>query len=389
MTEPLKLGFFIQPVHPPARRYADVLQEDREAVVLADRLGYREAFIGEHLVDSAETITSSLAFIAHLADACPSITFGTGVLPLANYHPAMAAAQVAMVDHLVQGRLVLGFGPGVRADAEALGDTDSDRGRKSQEAIEQMLRIWSEEAPYEIDGEFYTTHSGRSFNRDIGLGIAVRPLQRPHPPIAITSIRATGAGPRAAGYRGWTGISATYVGRHVVRAHVAGYLAGRQAAALSPSAAGWRVARSIFVADDEPTARRYAYRHDGAHGFYFRVMQAKLASGRALDVMRDDPACADSDLYLERCLERLVITGTPQMVADQILDFRQDVGEFGTLLYTGHDWVEPGPARRSMELMAREVMPRVNEALKTATASGRAATGAADVPSAHSGGLPR
>jgi len=105
--------------------------------------------------------------------------------------------------------------------------------------------------------------------------------------------------------------------------------------------------------------------------------------------MRDDPACADSDLDLERCLERLVITGTPQMVADQILDFRQDVGEFGTLLYTGHDWVEPGPARRSMELMAREVMPRVNEALKTATASGRAATGAADVPAAHSGGLPR
>ena len=54
----LELGFFIQPVHPPSRPYADVLREDREAVVLADRLGYREAFIGEHLVDSAETITS-------------------------------------------------------------------------------------------------------------------------------------------------------------------------------------------------------------------------------------------------------------------------------------------------------------------------------------------
>src|SRR5476649_2288580 len=61
MPNPLKLGFFIQPVHPPTRAYADVLREDREAVVLADRLGYREAFIGEHLVDSAETITSSLA----------------------------------------------------------------------------------------------------------------------------------------------------------------------------------------------------------------------------------------------------------------------------------------------------------------------------------------
>jgi alkanesulfonate monooxygenase SsuD/methylene tetrahydromethanopterin reductase-like flavin-dependent oxidoreductase (luciferase family) len=363
MQDALKLGFFIQPVHPPGRRYADVLREDRESVVLADRLGYREAFIGEHLVDSAETITSSLAFIAHLADACPSITFGTGVLPLANYHPVMAAAQVAMVDHLVQGRLVLGFGPGVRADAEAIGDTASDRNRKAQEAIEQMLRIWSEEPPYRIDGEFFTTRSERSFNPDIGLGVAVRPLQRPHPPLAITSIRPGGAGPRAAGNRGWTGISASYVGPYVVRAHIEGYLEGRRVAGLSSSACGWRVARSIFVADDEATARCYAHRADGAHGFYFRVMREKLASAGALDVMRDHPGQPDSELAPERCLERLVIAGTPESVAEQILAFRREVGEFGTLLYTGHDWVEPALARRSMELMAREVIPRVNTAL--------------------------
>lgn len=366
MQDPLKLGFFIQPVHPPARAYAEVLKEDRDAVVLADRLGYREAFIGEHLLDAAETITSSLAFIAHLADACPSITFGTGVLPLANYHPAMAAAQVAMVDHLVQGRLVLGFGPGVRADAEAIGDTASDRNRKSQEAIEQMLRIWSEEPPYRIDGEFYSTRSDRSFQREIGLGIAVKPLQRPHPPIAITSIRPGGAGPRAAGRRGWTGISAAYVGAHVVRAHIEGYREGRRTAALSPSASGWRVARSIFVADDEATARHYAYGPDGAHAFYFRVMQAKLANGGALDVMRDDPSQSEPELSLQRCLERLVIAGTPDAVAQRILEFRRRVGEFGTLLYTGHDWVEPELARRSMELMAREVMPRVDKALAMA-----------------------
>ncbi len=197
----MKLGFFIQPVHPPSRAYADVLREDREAVVLADRLGYREAFIGEHLVDAAETITSSLAFIASLADACPSITFGTGVLPLANYHPAMAAAQVAMVDHLVGGRFVLGVGPGVPGDAEALGHLGSDRNRKSQEALSHMLRLWRDEPPYRIEGEFYRTVTEKSFDRDIGVGIAVRPLQLPHPPIAITSIRPDAKGPHAAGSR--------------------------------------------------------------------------------------------------------------------------------------------------------------------------------------------
>jgi alkanesulfonate monooxygenase SsuD/methylene tetrahydromethanopterin reductase-like flavin-dependent oxidoreductase (luciferase family) len=349
MQDALKLGFFIQPVHPPARAYADVLREDREAVVLADRLGYCEAFIGEHLVDAAETITSSLAFIAHLADACPSITFGTGVLPLANYHPAMAAAQIAMVDHLVQGRLIIGIGPGVPGDAEAIGDTGTDRNRKTQEAIGQILRIWSDEPPYRIAGDFYRTSTERSFKPAIGVGIAVRPLQRPHPPIAITSIRPGGGGPGAAGRRGWTGISASYVSTSVVRAHIEAYVAGRRAAGLNESAAGWRVARSIFVADDEATAHRYSLDEQGAHGFYFHVMRTKLGASGALDVMGDRP---------------VVIAGTPQRVADEIVAFRQEVGPFGTLLYTGHDWVDPALARRSMELMIREVIPRINEAAR-------------------------
>ncbi|MHC5770537.1 MAG: LLM class flavin-dependent oxidoreductase [Nostoc sp.] len=371
MQNSLKLGFFIQPVHPPSRSYGDVLCEDREAVMLADRLGYREAFIGEHLVDSAETITSSLAFIANLADACPSITFGTGVLPLANYHPAMAAAQVAMVDHLVQGRLILGVGPGVRGDAEAIGDLGSNRNRKTQEALDHMCRIWSEEPPYRIEGEFYRTTTEQSLDRQIGVGVAVRPLQRPHPPIAITSIRADAQGPHAAGARGWFGISSTYVGAYVVKAHINNYLEGRRSSGLCADASGWRVGRSVFVADDEATAHRYVHREGGAYDFYFHVMRTKLAKAGALDIMRDFPDQPDSELSTKRCIERLVIAGTPQSVADQILAFRNEVGAFGTLLYTGHDWADPALARRSMELMANEVWPRIDRAAHGTTPKGQ------------------
>ena len=196
-------------------------------------------------------------------------------------------------------------------------------------------------------------------NSTIGVGVAVRPRQRPHPPIAITSIRPDSRGPHTAGARGWTGISATYVGRHVVRAQIRSYVEGRRSAGLSGDAAGWRVARSVFVADDEATARRYAHREDGAHGFYFHVMRTKLAKVGALDLMRDHPGEPDSELSPSHCLERLVIAGTPVSVADQILAFREDVGPFGTLLYTGHDWADPALARRSMELMAKEVWPRI------------------------------
>jgi alkanesulfonate monooxygenase SsuD/methylene tetrahydromethanopterin reductase-like flavin-dependent oxidoreductase (luciferase family) len=82
-----------------------------------------------------------------------------------------------------------------------------------------------------------------------------------------------------------------------------------------------------------------------------------------LDLMRDFRGQPDSELSTRRCTERLVIAGTPESVADQILAFRDHVGAFGTLLYTGHDWSDPALARRSMQLMANEVWPRIEQAV--------------------------
>jgi len=58
-----------------------------------------------------------------------------------------------------------------------------------------------------------------------------------------------------------------------------------------------------------------------------------------------------------------VMAGSVNKIVDDLLAFREEVGEFGTLVYAGHDWVDPELGKRSMELMATEVMPRVNKAL--------------------------
>ena len=50
-------------------------------------------------------------------------------------------------------------------------------------------------------------------------------------------------------------------------------------------------------------------------------------------------------------------------MVDRLLAFHDDMGGFGTLLYSGHDWADARAMRRSMELMAEEVLPRVNRAL--------------------------
>src|SRR5580704_2181689 len=158
----MKLGYFTMPLHPPTRNYTQTLKEDREAIVLADRLGYVEAFVGEHVTDRAETITSCLAFIASLIDATRRIKLGSGTLNLPNHHPAAVAAQVAMLDHLLEGRFLFGISPGgLRSDAEAFGNLDRDRTAMFVEAIDMVLKIWSSEAPYDLAGKFWTISTAR------------------------------------------------------------------------------------------------------------------------------------------------------------------------------------------------------------------------------------
>jgi len=63
---------------------------------------------------------------------------------------------------------------------------------------------------------------------------------------------------------------------------------------------------------------------------------------------------------LEMICDKLIIYGTPESVADQLLAFQNEVGQFGTLLYAGKDWKDRELGRQSMILMAEKVMPRIN-----------------------------
>ena len=62
----MRLGFFTMPVHPEDKKWDISLQEDREAVILADKLGFYDVFIGEHLTDKSENITNSMIFLSSL-----------------------------------------------------------------------------------------------------------------------------------------------------------------------------------------------------------------------------------------------------------------------------------------------------------------------------------
>jgi alkanesulfonate monooxygenase SsuD/methylene tetrahydromethanopterin reductase-like flavin-dependent oxidoreductase (luciferase family) len=75
---------------------------------------------------------------------------------------------------------------------------------------------------------------------------------------------------------------------------------------------------------------------------------------------------SDDALKLENICKKLILFGTPDEVADKILAFREEVGEFGTLLYAGHDWKDVNLAKNSMNLMTEKVMPQINNNINIA-----------------------
>jgi len=380
----MKLGFFTMPMHPPGRDYTQTLKEDREAVVLADRLGFSEALIGEHTTDICESIPSCLTFIASVAHETKNIRLGSGTVNLPNSHPAQVAATVAMVDHMLEGRFLFGIGPGgLRSDMEIFGNLDEDRNAMFVESIDHILALWSWTPPYNLDGHYWKLSTERTLLAEAGQGVMVTPYQKPHPPIIVTAVVPYSRGLTAAAARGWKPISANFLQPVWAATHYPMYEKGCEAGGYPASRADWRVCKSVFVADDDAVARRYATDPRGPYGFYYWNLRAKRQARGNLDIFKHDVELDDRAVTVEYLLDTLVLCGSANSVVDQLLAFRETVGDFGTLLYAGHDWADPALARRSMELMAEKVMPAVNAAIGAGV--GEPVTSAAPASSAAGG----
>jgi alkanesulfonate monooxygenase SsuD/methylene tetrahydromethanopterin reductase-like flavin-dependent oxidoreductase (luciferase family) len=361
----MKLGFFTMPVHPQGRDYVQTLKEDREAFILADRLGYSEGYCGEHLTDAVENIPNSLMFIATLLDATKTMKVGTAVANLPFSHPVIIASNAAMLDNLFEGRFILGIGAGVLpSDAEAMGLMGRDRQAMFVEAIDQVLAIWAGEAPYDIKGAFWNVSTVKTNWPEVGVGSIVKPYQKPHPFIVGTASDPESKGVIALGKRGWGPVSSNLLHVNCLPNHWTNYAKGAAEAGRKADRDIWRVARSIFVADDDATARAYGGDDPRSpYRFYMRQLLAKIGRAKRLGSLKSRPDMKDEEVTLDYAVENVVIRGTVNHVVDKILALHEVAGDFGTLLYCGTDWTDPALGRRSMELMAEKVMPAVNAVL--------------------------
>lgn len=363
----MRLGYFTMPVHPQHRSMTQTLKEDREAVILADKLGFYDAFIGEHLTDQCENITNSMLFLATLISDTSTIKLATGTTNLSQMHPVLVAGNAAMFDHLSEGRFVFGISPGnLPSDAEVLGIMDEDRNKMFADSIEIILEIWNREPPYEIHipGNRFDVSTEKTYKPHIGIGIMPKPYQTPRPEIVGTVVAPYSKGVIAMGERDFHPLSANFLLSKWVKTHWGNYEQGKANVGIKADPADWRVARTIFVCEDEDVARRYGgedanspYRH------YCSQLHAKFTLSGKQILFKESREEPDEIVTPDYMLDKLVVAGGVNKVVDSILALREEIGPFGELVYAGMDWVDPVLARSSMRLMAEEVMPKVNAAI--------------------------
>ena len=360
----MRLGIFMMPVHPPGRSFTDTLAEDTEKALFADRLGFSELWLGEHFSATSEPIPSPLMFMANLMWRT-KLRFGTGVICIPNHDPIVVAAEAAQFDHMSRGRLMLGVGPGgLLCDFELFKNYDpAARNRKVVEAIDIMQRIWSQDPPYDINGEFWSVQLKNAIVPEMGLGYMPKPFQKGGPPISISVASPNSSTARTAAMKGWGILTANIAPTYVVGTHWAAFSEACRKLGKTPSGEYWRVSRNIMVAPSDAEAEERVFGKRGSTLYFFTYIRRALSSGGLLSMLKIRPDMAEDQVTVEAVTKDCVLYGSPASVLDKLVAFREKVGPFGTLLMTGLDWDGPNEAweRQSMQLLADKVMPKFRQ----------------------------
>lgn len=358
----MRLGMFMHPIHDFKRGFETLLFEDLDVIRTADREGFDEVWLGEHILLPSEPFASPLMIFARLIAECPRITFGSGVLCLPYKHPAIVAGEAAQFDHMAQGRFMLGIGPGATPpDFELFEVTDKDRMAMLEESIDMMIKLWTSEPPYDFRGKYWQAVVKDNVLPQLGIGKITQPFQKPHPPIMLPSMSRGSASTRLAARRGWHAISANFVPQDVAAGHWRDYVEERRKHGLPIEPHKWRAGRTLLVTETDAEARAYLRTPGNAIEWYFHYIIGITRHGGFVHMLKSHPDMPDDEVTPQYCIDTMVIAGSPRTVAEKLAAYREATGPFETLITSHHDWVPRGMWERHMHLLSHQVMPILRE----------------------------
>jgi len=340
----MRHGVFLAPLHPVDENPHLLIHRDLELMEWLDRIGFDEAWIGEHHSGGFETIASPELFIATAAERTRSLKFGTGVISLPYHQPLMVANRLIQLDHQTRGRVMFGFGPGLLvSDASMLGiDPNAQRDRMAQ-ALDVVLRLLDGEAVTEKT-DWYTLENAR---------VHLLPYTRPRPEIAVASA-ATPSGGRLAGKYDliMLCVAATDAkgGFNVLDVNwkVACDTAAEYGRTMDRSKL--RLMGPMHIAETREKARENV-----RFGLMKYLEYARTVTpGRFGNFEGRDPV----DVMLD---SGHIVIGTPDDAIAVLERLREKQGHFGAFLHQAHDWADWEATKKSYELYIRFVAPHFDK----------------------------
>lgn len=167
LKDEMEFGFVL-----PCRSWEPVDPEAmRRTAIRADELGYRDLWVTDNTLDDSYSLDAVVA-LTYAAAVTQRIRLGVSVIVLPHYSPVHVAHSIASLDYVSGGRAVLGLGLGRPSHYQAFGVPVERRVRRFTEGVDVIKALWTKPAA-DYHGEVF----------DVEDGIALKPVQKPHPPI--------------------------------------------------------------------------------------------------------------------------------------------------------------------------------------------------------------
>ena len=319
--------------------YRDML----DCLPRAEELGYESAWVASHHVQPDGWTPSPLIALAGAAARTERMRLGTGALLVPLYAPFKLAEDVATLDNLSGGRVILGVAPGYVSEEFAAHDVArEERVARMEETLDILQAAWTQDS---------FSHRGRFFTVEPETSLSPKPVQRPHPPIWY----AVSAAPslRRAAKRGCVLLPSPRHKLSELEEHFRAYDEACAAAGYEPDERP--VIREVFLADSHERAEELAA--PGIEYLFRELYGAKSAEGeRELRTDSGELITDKRQAAFESLKDRFII-GDPDYAIAQIERYRDQLGMTELICWMHVPGVTGADAMRSVELFAREVMP--------------------------------
>jgi alkanesulfonate monooxygenase SsuD/methylene tetrahydromethanopterin reductase-like flavin-dependent oxidoreductase (luciferase family) len=248
------------------------------------------------------------------------------------------------------------------SDGELFGKEDmGERYRIAMESLDIILELWSRDAPFRIDGEHWKVSLENQVWLNHGVGRMTRPLQQPHPPIAMAMVGPGGPTAELIAARDFIPISSNFVPLENIEAQWRTYAETRDRLGLPADPSVWRVCRNILITESNAQAEEILADPDGVFSYYYRYLRGV----RQIESFRDRQDAPSRELNtlleVDQALEDCVIAGSFDVVLERLMGVVDRLGPMGTLVMVGHDWDDTDLWQESMRRLSQEAMPRLSQ----------------------------